>query len=241
LNHTAIYSLADPSTGEIRYVGRSTNPKARLREHVKHARNMVEDTHKARWIRALLAQSQRPALSVIEVVEGGAWQERERYWISELRSRGCKLTNLSDGGDGNCGFKHRPESIEKYRLKMKGRPKSEEHRRNLSIAKTGMKMSDAFRQKMRERMLRQPMSPEGVAKNAAVRRGKKMSDEARYRMRAAWLERVKARGIYVFDGDGNVVAKRCPKCMETLPIESFYLVRKTHRRHGRTARCKECE
>lgn len=46
-----IYGLIDPITNQLRYVGKSINPKVRLRNHISE-RNL-HDSYKDRWIKKL--------------------------------------------------------------------------------------------------------------------------------------------------------------------------------------------
>ena len=59
-----VYGLKDPETGEIRYVGKSPNPKNRYKEHVAEART-ASRTEKQRWIAGLLARSLHPSLVIL--------------------------------------------------------------------------------------------------------------------------------------------------------------------------------
>ena len=46
-----IYTLSHPITKEVRYVGKTKNPKQRLRAHTNPAR--YRPTHKFNWIKKL--------------------------------------------------------------------------------------------------------------------------------------------------------------------------------------------
>lgn len=75
----SIYALKD-SAGVLFYVGFSINHKRRLKEHrTVHGCDI--------------------SLSILEIGEG-PWQERERFWISEMRRLGHPLTNIALGGYG---------------------------------------------------------------------------------------------------------------------------------------------
>ena len=49
---TFIYGLCDPETNEIRYIGKSNQPKKRLQDHIYSCERTV--THKNNWIKSLL-------------------------------------------------------------------------------------------------------------------------------------------------------------------------------------------
>jgi hypothetical protein len=112
-----IYALVDPRDGEIRYVGKAKDLKVRLWGHLHEKAR----THKANWIRSLLAAGLKPELRVLEET-GDDWAERERWWIRHFRETGTQLTNYTDGGEGWSGGSHRPETIERIRQKKLGTP-----------------------------------------------------------------------------------------------------------------------
>jgi hypothetical protein len=75
---------------------------------------------------------------------------------------GC-LRNLTDGGDGPIGRKGKPHSEEWKKdisEKMRGRKFSSEHRAKISAAKTGLKQSEEHRQHNREARLGKKHSAE---------------------------------------------------------------------------------
>lgn len=108
-----IYLLRCPITEEVRYVGKAVDPKRRFRAHICAAR-AGEDHHNARWIRTLLRRGLMPVLDASFVVPNGEdWRDHERRLIAELRDQGCRLTNLTSGGDGTPELS--PESIARRR------------------------------------------------------------------------------------------------------------------------------
>ena len=156
-----IYSLSDPINSEVRYVGKTTNMKKRLRDHLRDRRN----NYKTSWISSLLNDGKLPIIESLEEVEGAdesVWQEAERFWITSLRFLGCRLVNLVDGGIG--GINPSAETRLKHSLAMKGKKKSPEH-----IAKL-----IAFRN-----------TPEYKARQSDLSRGRKHSKEMRQKMSAA--------------------------------------------------------
>lgn len=98
---TFIYALAHPKTGEIRYVGKSINPSARLRAHIGSARRSEYQHHTSRWIRTLLDAGLEPVLIVLtEVPKGADWREVERKYVADFEAEGVRLTNSTAGGEG---------------------------------------------------------------------------------------------------------------------------------------------
>jgi hypothetical protein len=89
-----IYSLTDPDTGEVRYVGKANNAEKRIATHMRDARR--RNTPVYCWIRSL--GGRLPVVSVLEEVPEQEWPEAERRWIASFREGG-RLLNLADGGD----------------------------------------------------------------------------------------------------------------------------------------------
>jgi ribonuclease BN (tRNA processing enzyme) len=120
-----IYSLKDPNTLEIRYVGKTTSElKTRFDSHCCN-QNIYRKNYSAQWIKSLILQNKKPIIEIIEIVEDNIWQEKEKYWIKKFKQEGFKLTNMTEGGDVGCkGYKHTEKaklniSIKNKRLKSK--------------------------------------------------------------------------------------------------------------------------
>lgn len=92
-----IYSLADPNTKEIRYIGQTNNINRRLNGHINSSVNINNkqyNTHKCSWIRKLIQNGYNPVITIIEeVVTLGESNKQERFWIKKLTNEGLKLTN----------------------------------------------------------------------------------------------------------------------------------------------------
>ena len=93
-----IYTLAHPITGEIRYVGKTVDPRRRL---IAHRCNKDKGTHKANWIKGLKEQGLNVEMEIIDVVSEQNWEYWEEYWIRQLRAWGMNLNNHDFGGGGN--------------------------------------------------------------------------------------------------------------------------------------------
>ena len=97
-----IYSLSDPITNEIRYVGQTNNLKIRYNQHLNKScdeKNPQYNTYKSRWIRKLLSNNLKPIISILETVNTLEESNlRENYYIEKFTNEGIKLTN-SHGGD----------------------------------------------------------------------------------------------------------------------------------------------
>lgn len=97
-NVVYIYSLADPRTGSVRYIGKSIDPRSRYNTHLTHARCSRENTHVSKWIKTVLAEGLKPIVNIIDVCNASNWEEREIYYIKHYKTLGCDLTNLEPGG-----------------------------------------------------------------------------------------------------------------------------------------------
>lgn len=94
-----IYSLQDPITQEIRYVGKTKNPKMRFHNHMNTRHN--EHTHKRNWINSLKELHLRPCMLILDEVSEDDWKFWEKYWIQQCIVWGFNLVNHTSGGEGS--------------------------------------------------------------------------------------------------------------------------------------------
>lgn len=95
---TQIYTLTDPNTNEVRYVGKSNNPTKRFYKHYKYCEHK---THKNNWINKLISEGKKPILEIIDVVPINEWVFWEMFWIEQMKVWGFNLVNGTIGGDGS--------------------------------------------------------------------------------------------------------------------------------------------
>ena len=92
-----IYTLSDPSTMEIRYVGQTNDPKRRFNDHISSSINESSDsyeTYKARWIRKVISNNLLPIMNIIDTCNSIEESNRlERDYVDRFTTEGVKLTN----------------------------------------------------------------------------------------------------------------------------------------------------
>lgn len=92
-----IYTLSDPNTLEVRYIGQTNNINRRYNDHLSSSLNEISNTfntYKARWIRKLILEGYSPIISIIhECVDLYESNNMERFYIDRYTNEGYKLTN----------------------------------------------------------------------------------------------------------------------------------------------------
>jgi len=90
---TFIYGLKEIG-GEIRYVGKTNNPKKRFNDHMKNYKK--SKSHKNSWIKYCKNNGIKIEMVILEKVDCSKWQQREIFFISHFKN----LTNHKKGGEG---------------------------------------------------------------------------------------------------------------------------------------------
>lgn len=126
-----IYTLSDPITDEIKYVGATKDIKKRLKQHLKDKRRAVFIL----WIKTLRHSGYAPVHHIIDEVSEDDWQFWEQHYISLYKSWGFNLINIALGGIGPTGV---------------SRKQTEETKRKLSTILHGRKFSPETMKKIRE-------------------------------------------------------------------------------------------
>ena len=173
-----IYSLTDPRTGIIRYVGVTFRGKQRFNEHLSRAVNGGK-THRDCWVRSVINLGLRPIYSLLETGTGD-WISSERKWIARHRAT---ITNHTDGGEGTPGIKPSAQLREKWSQMRAGVPYAP-GRRSAMFGKTHTK---AAREKIRRAGLGRHHTAESKEKLSFARRGKPLTKEHRKKLSEAHL------------------------------------------------------
>lgn len=192
----SIYTLSDPTTHSVRYVGQSQDPVKRFSSHIHNAVHSKKSRHDYDWMAALAVKGIKPEMTVVEEVSINDAGESEAWWISYLRGLGCNLTNLFNGGKVSRGHKTGPATAERRRkisAANRGRVLSPESRKKISDANKGKKASPETVKKI-------SAAHTGIKDTVRVRRNKSLarsrywdSEEAKARMsiamKKAWAKR----------------------------------------------------
>lgn len=168
LREVFIYALINPSTREVRYIGKTLNPSQRISEHINNTKKYR--TKVANWIKSI--SPNKPEMIIIDNTNEKHWEECEIFWISYFLYIGANLTNMTSGGDGlksvtkevrekisQANYNRSPESWEKLSKTLKGRKLSESHVKNISKAlrirvrtkETNQKISNANKGKSKSK------------------------------------------------------------------------------------------
>lgn len=149
-----IYVFSDEN-GIPKYVGKTKCFKTRIKQHLNKDR-FIYKSYFYNWLNKQLSEDKEYFIDVLEEVSDSNWQEKEKYWIKHIKENGYKLTNMTDGGDGNNNQIFTEESKEKRRKKMLGNKLSEKTKMLISKAHKGKVVSEVTKQKLREINLGKP-------------------------------------------------------------------------------------
>lgn len=202
-----IYVIVQKSTGRM-YVGKSADIHRRWKDYRREIRKYTTEIFNALRAYGFEAFEWR----VLEECSFDALNDREMWWIKELRAFEIGF-NHTPGGDGmQAGGKHSAEANEAKSVWSRGKPHSVEHNAAVSVALTGRIVprahtdrmtaalknhvwvfSEDHRRKISEAKTGKKM-PDGVAQKVwEIRRkngtdkGWRLSEEIKQRMSAAKL------------------------------------------------------
>ena len=88
-----IYTLTDPSTGKVRYVGSSIHPHKRVAAHMNPS--IHDGIKKKEWVKDMKRKGVRPILTIIQTVHDVDY-ERWHEFVAIRRhvEAGCNLVNV---------------------------------------------------------------------------------------------------------------------------------------------------
>lgn len=150
-----IYVLLD-EFGKVRYVGKTNNINRRYKEHLTNKDN----TYKSKWVQSMILNDFVPEIKIIGEYTKDTINIWEMFWINHYSKIGCKLTNLTLGGDGGVVIDSVKKQIsntlkEKYITGelvpvFSGKKLSESHINNLQKSHLGQVVTDETRIKLSE-------------------------------------------------------------------------------------------
>jgi hypothetical protein len=123
-----IYTLSDDS-GNIRYIGKTKNPKKREKEHIyfsgcERRRSLLDC-----WKIKMKKEKRKIYFEILDETNYDI-NFLEKYWISQFKCWNFNLLNMTEGGDG---LQNPSKEIrEKIGLKSKGRISSKKTREKIS-------------------------------------------------------------------------------------------------------------
>lgn len=140
LETTFIYTLEHPITNEIRYIGKTSNPKKRLRDHINVNKN---NTYKEQWVNGLKSKNLLPILNILDVVPLCDWEFWEIFYIDLFKSWNFRLTNIATGGGSNMTneTKLKLSNIMKGRKYRLGKTFTDKQKENISNGLKGRKLT----------------------------------------------------------------------------------------------------
>ena len=86
-----IYSLSDPNTGDVKYIGATNDVNSRFNIHIYDSKTNV--TYKDRWISSLIKEGLKPILTVLDECPFYFYREKEAEQIVKHIKSGCVLFN----------------------------------------------------------------------------------------------------------------------------------------------------
>jgi hypothetical protein len=153
----------------------------RLKAHKEKAGNVNRPV--ADWIK-----KHGDSVKAVKVLGDLTWEEAclaEISLIAELRAKGFRLLNMTDGGEGSLGKKDSEETRRRKSLAGAGRAVSEETKQKISSANSGKKRSEEAKRKMSEAKKGGNLSPEHKEKIRVSLIGRECSSETAAKISAA--------------------------------------------------------
>ncbi len=89
-----VYYLTDPRTNEVKYVGKTKNPKARFKQHITKLDKTM--TPKKKWLLELASKGMKPKMMIAMEVRGEG-REEEQYHLDRHRDTALNIHNPRRG------------------------------------------------------------------------------------------------------------------------------------------------
>lgn len=162
INMIKIYTLQSTrNLNEITYVGKTSQSlKRRLSQHlceaIKAKKSNYKNNKNYNWINQELDAGYEIVILEIDeldVLNSDNWEWLENYWISQIKTWGFSINNLTSGGDGNKNQVFSKESIEKRAKKIRGVPRPQKVKDKISKSHLGKSLSDEHKHNVSEAII----------------------------------------------------------------------------------------
>jgi len=203
---TKIYVLLD-SDGTPKYIGKSNNPRTRLKNHIKSSINKSGRlTRKEAWIKSLYFKNEIPELFIIDEVEVSEWEFWEKHYISLFLSWGFDIKNGTNGGDTGpsaLGRKQTPETI----LKRISKLDYIEIGKKVSLTKSGISLSGEHKEALKKAWQKRKENDEFIPWNkgkfgyTTSKKGQTVCSEQKEKIRKSLTKFIYQQ----FNLDGNII------------------------------------
>ena len=90
-----IYTLIDPITDVVKYVGKSKTPKARYKQHINKLDKTM--TPKKIWLLGLFEKGLKPEMEIVEKITDEAGREREQHFVTMHEATTLNIHNPKKG------------------------------------------------------------------------------------------------------------------------------------------------
>ena len=94
-----IYGLIDPRNNEIRYIGKTINPKNRLSGHITESKDINVVNYRAKWLRKLTKLGLKAEITFLKTCSSDEYEKYETEFIKIYSNN--RLTNSDETGQGN--------------------------------------------------------------------------------------------------------------------------------------------
>lgn len=191
-----IYSLNDPTSGAVRYIGQTSLPELRRWQHIKAAKKRKPP--RDAWICGLLEKGESPTIEFLDEVPASQRDHWEGEYIRLFRALGMDLTNVISARRGPTA--HTEETRKRISERMKNRVTSPETREKRRRYMTGRKLSPEHCESLKRAWVKRSryVSPESRKKMSLAHMGhtrnvgRKHSDETRLKHSLAMIGRISA-------------------------------------------------
>ena len=194
-----VYTLADPRTDEVRYVGATENPNRRFWSHIQnpHSEALAE------WLDDLDTDDATPEMHVIDVADASELSEAEQSALNRLSDR-FELLNQQR----RSGYDRRPtpKPREPSTTPITNAPSGVYQ--DFDPTKRQRRVLDIFKQEYQ-------VNPRRIREATGIKK-QRVNDELEALMNAGWVEK-RARGLYRLVYDGECYVEQTVHCKDDDP------------------------